>query len=551
MIKPLFILVSMLSMLFAETLSLTTVLPTKTRQFVVDPNTQIYVAINPKALKKSQTLSIDLPEDFSATFENSHFIYRKDGDFSWVGKPVNGAIDDQSLFTTKDGATYGVIVFNKNKYIMQKKSDGTYKIYKEKKVPKNCGNDLIKFPEREIQDPLPLKQNQNQNSTIFKSSSSLSPVPLRSNKLRTANSIINVMVLYTQAFADEFVGTLSAKIQLSIDYANTAMSNSGIALTYNLAHQELYENVHSNESVSIADALYHITGIVDGVIDISGNEVVRRLRAAYNIDETTLFRSNPPPLDPAGEVIGLGWVPSSSSRTTIQRTSYNVSEYSDETFAHESGHNFGCAHSRDIDNCSGALFDYACGFDNGDFGTVMSYNLNLVIPYFSNPNMIYESTAIGDTQTDCSRSIEETKQIMARNDDITEVNENDDTINSYAISGNINDPSIDDPSEDRDWYQIGLGGETNIQMSSIYSNIGFYVNLYDEDGFLIRSFITTDESVTLDNGIYNLVISNEDDTNGNYWFETKAYNVTLTSNYVGPTPPTQNPLVPLINYLLF
>ncbi len=550
MIKPLFLLLSMLSILFAETLSLTTILPTKTRQFATDPSSQINVAINPRALKKSQTLSIDLPDNLSATFKNSHFIYRKDGDFSWIGKPINGTVDDQSLFTTKDGATYGAIVFNANRYIMQKKSDGTYKIYKEEKALKSCGNDLIKFPEKKVYVPIPLKQNQ--NNAISKPSSIFNPKPLRSNKLRTANSIINVMVLYTQAFADEFAGTLSAKIQLSIDYANTAMRNSGIALTYNLAHQELYENVHSNETVNIVDALNHISGITDGtIVDISENEAIRRLRATYDIDKTTLFRSNPPPLDPGGEVIGLGWVPSSSSRTTMQRTSYNVSEHSDETFAHESGHNFGCAHSRDIDNCNGALFDYACGFNDDNFGTVMSYNLNLTIPYFSNPNILHENTAIGDIQTDCSRSIKNTKEIMAKNDDITEVNENDDAINGYVINGNINDPSINDPSKDRDLYQIGLGGKTNIQMSSSYSNIGFYVNLYDVDGFLIRSFITDNENITLDNGIYNLVVSNEDDTSGNYWLETKAYSVTLTSNYAKATPATQNQLVPLINYLLF
>ena len=549
MIKYLFLPIVMVSMLLAETPSLTTISTTKVRQLVADSSSQINVTINPKVLKKDQALSIDLPENLTVTFENSNFIYRKDGDFSWVGKPVNGAIDDLSLFTTKDGATYGMIIFNGNKYIMKKKSDGTYKIFKEKRVPIECGNDLIKFPERVIKNPIPIKQDT--NNRVFKPSSSLSPEPLRSSKLRISNSIINVMILYTQAYADENAGTLSAKIQLSIDYANTAMLNSDVALTYNLAHQVLYENIKSNESVNIIDALYHITGIVGGALDITENEAIRRLRATYNIDETALFRSNPPPLDPGGETVGIGWVPTSDSRTTMRRTSYNVSEYSDDVFAHESGHNFGCGHSRDVDNCDGALSSYACGFDNGNFGTIMSYNINLTIPYFSNPDKIYDSVTIGAVNTDCSRGIEDTKAIMAINDDITEVNEPGDSLSGYSIDGDINDPSLIEPSDDRDWYQVELGEETNIQMSSQYGNIAFYLNLYDEDGFLIRSFITADETVILDNGIYNLVISNKDDASNSSYSATKIYSVNLTSNYVEPTPPTQNSLVPIINYLLF
>ena len=236
----------------------------------------------------------------------------------------------------------------------------------------------------------------------------------------------------------------------------------------------------------------------------------------------------------------------------MKRASYNVSEYSDDVFAHESGHNFGCAHDRDTDGCDGALFSYSCGFRfSSTSGTIMSYS-STIIPYFSNPDLSpdeADGAVIGEIESDCSRTIEETKETMAINDNITEINEPGDEISNLSINGNIDDESID-PESDRDWYQVNLGGSTNIHMSSQYSNIAFQLNLYDGDGFLINSYSTDDTTITLDNGTYNLIIANEDDTDGSVWSSTKEYSITLTSNYI--EPPAKNlTITPVINYLLF
>ncbi len=547
--KYFFLLFLLLTTAFAEILSFTTKVATKSRLATPNLASQIHVTLNQKALKKDQLLSIDLPENLLATFENTNFIYRGDGDFSWAGKPNNGSVHDRSLFTTKNGSTYGIIIYNGNRYVLKSNSDGTYKIFKENKKPSVHKDDFLKLPPREILQPIPTKVKSTTSKPNLQNSI---PSIKRSPLLRTTNSIINVLILYTQAYADYYEDDLSAQIQYSIDYANIAMSNSNIALTYNLAHQALYENSQSNETIEINDALLHISGkyVEDGYLysDISINEDIRKLRAIHNIDITSFFRLNTS-LDAGGEVIGLGWMPNELTRSDMRQTSYNVSEYSDDVFAHESGHNFGCAHDRDTDGCSGALFSYSCGFRfSSTSGTIMSYSNN-IIQFFSNPDLYPDEAngaAIGEAESDCSRTIEETKATMAINNDITEANEDGDTISNLTINGNIN------PENDRDWYQVNLGGATTIHMSSQYSNIAFQLNLYDNDGFLIDSYVTDDTTITLENGTYNLIIANEDDVDGSIWYETKDYSVTLTSNYVEPlTPPAQNSLVPIITYLLF
>jgi len=534
MLRYLFILLLPFSLLYSNIISFTEVAPAKTRLSAHNTENQISVKINPRALKRNQSISVNLPQNITVFFENSHFIYRKDGDFSWAGKPSNGSIQDSALFTTKDGYTYGVIFYNNNRYILKSNPDGSYNIFKESLKERSLENDSIQLPpNKPISHPLKSKSQESktthQNSAIQRASQ------------RAVNDTVNVMILYTQAYADNYGNGLSANIQNSIDYGNVAMSNGGITLTYNLAYQQLYETAETNESVSMVDALARISGKYESggyyYSDISINSDIRRLRADHDIDLTSLFR-----LNTVGGYVGLGWLPNSDTRPSIRSASYNVSEYSEETFAHESGHNFGCGHSRDVqpNGCSGALFDYACGYDTGTFGTIMSYNNN-TIQYFSNPDLYPDATGgavIGEALSDCSRVIEETKGTMAINNDISEINESGDTLNGYSVSGNISS------QDDRDGYKIGLGGETVFTLSG-----GYYLNLYDDKGFLIQSFATS-TTETLDNGIYNIIIGNDNDYGSDHYIGTGGYSLTMTSNYVEP-PVNNTTIIPIINYLLF
>jgi hypothetical protein len=512
----------------AQAVSLTTPVVSKNRLFHLHPNEQLQVMLHPDTLKKNKIISIDLPQNIRATFENTKLFFRSENNFSWFGKPTNGATDDFSLFTTKNGATYGIIVLENIKYVLQINPDGSYTIFKQDRKKINF-NDFLKLPPKKANAHHPQKiiTKDSLNETVQNSIQ-------MSSRLRAAKSTIDVLVLYTQAYANHYGSSLDATIQLSIDYANTALGNSDVLLNYRLAHQHLFENINSNESVAISDALKRISAIDPSTgesLSIDSNADVREIRAQYSADLTALFR-----LNTTGGTVGLGWVASSNTKSDMRHSSFNVSEFSDETFAHESGHNLGCGHSRDIDNCGGALFNYACGFDNGSFGTVMSYNSTL-IPYFSTPNKTHNGTTIGAADTDCSRAFNNTRVSLASASDISEPNESSDNYNNGSINGNI------DTQNDRDLYQVNLGGETTFSHSG-----GYYINLYNENGFLLNSFSSKSIQI-LKNGLYNIIISNSNDSGDNYYVGTGSYTTNIITNYVVP-PVTKNNITPIIMYLL-
>jgi hypothetical protein len=77
---------------------------------------------------------------------------------------------------------------------------------------------------------------------------------------------------------------------------------------------------------------------------------------------------------------------------------------SDFMYAHEIGHNLGCAHDRD--NGSTARFTYSYGLQapSGAFRTVMAYATGFCYPctrvaHFSNPNVTYGGEATGVSQS--------------------------------------------------------------------------------------------------------------------------------------------------------
>ncbi|MBL8747112.1 MAG: hypothetical protein JNK58_12250, partial [Phycisphaerae bacterium] len=64
-------------------------------------------------------------------------------------------------------------------------------------------------------------------------------------------------------------------------------------------------------------------------------------------------------------------------------------------YAHELGHNMGCAHDRN--NAGGASHPFAYGYrtPGNSYRTVMAYSPGVWSPYFSNPNVIFQGFAMG------------------------------------------------------------------------------------------------------------------------------------------------------------
>lgn len=517
----------------------------------------IRVLIDTTALKQNAPITLHLPNGTQVDFNNNRFVRRAAGDYTWIGDALNGARGDLALISTKNAATYGIIIYQGKRYILQKQGDA-YVIRFEPEAERS-GIDYLT-------PPVPHDASDHTTSDAPLHLDALPDLTAPRNTIQDANAtMVNVMVLYTQKYADFYGAGLDATIQAIIDYANVALANSNTNLQYTLGYQGLYENGDTNESADINSALNYLTT----------DDSVKSLRGEQGGDMVSLFRMNTD-----GGIVGLGWVSGTTSRPFMRAYSFNIAEYSELTFAHEAGHNLGCGHDH-YTGCSGMHTD-SCGHIDPAFGTIMSYatsytdiNGSIVdrnvsdpgqdpipyIQYFSNPDVSYNAVPTGisegeDNASDCADTIIESKDFMALNNTAEEANEANDTLTGnsaegYHITGELPTNGIFD--SDSDSYLVTLGGETNLTLAA---NEPFFVNVYKNGSYVLGSF-KQNKSLNLENGEYLLVISALNDYKiAHLGFEvvsnlgvTRQYDINITTQYTPPSS-TWSFLPAVIDYLL-
>lgn len=527
----------------------------------------IRVLIDTTALQQDAPITLHLPGGIQADFHNDRFMQRAAGDYTWIGNALNGTRGDMALISTKNGATYGIVTFQGKRYVLQLQGDAYVIRFEPDAKPESIDY---------LTPPVPHDASDHTASNPPLHLNALPDHTEPRSTIQDANTTtVNVMVLYTQQYADFYGAGLDATIQATIDYANTALANSKTGLYYVLGHQALYENGDTNESVSIYDALNFLTT----------DDSVKALRGEHQGDLVSLFR-----LNTTGGTVGLAWVAGVTSRPFMRAYSFSISEYSALTFAHEAGHNLGCGHDHhtakqqnpkyETRKCSG-MFEYSCGELNVHFGTIMSYassytesngsiidrnisdpNQNPIpyIQYFSNPDVLYNTTPTGIAEgevnaSDCADTIIVSKDFIALNNTAEEANEANDTLtgnsaDGYHIAGELPTNGLFD--SDSDSYFVNLGGETHLTLSA---NEPFFVNVYQNGSHVLSSFMQN-QSLNLENGAYLLVISVLNDYQiAHLGFEaanttiTRQYEVNITTEYTPPAS-TWSFLPPVINYLL-
>lgn len=211
---------------------------------------------------------------------------------------------------------------------------------------------------------------------------------------------VRVLVAYDQ-FVEGSVGSINAYIAAMVESANLSYINSEVdPLHLDLVGVVEIQTPTTNDERVI---LRQLTNRYDGVAD-----ELHEYRNAYAADLVTQL------VDLSG-FCGLGWLSPGS-----QGFGFSVCDIdcalSNLTFAHELGHNMGCAH--DPDNASVSYVDYGFGhrWNGNQWRSVMAYSPGSRVPHFSNPSVFYDGGATGIAdQRDNARVLNLTDDFVANN----------------------------------------------------------------------------------------------------------------------------------------
>lgn len=200
---------------------------------------------------------------------------------------------------------------------------------------------------------------------------------------------IDVMVLYTpQARAGAgSQASIEATINLAVLEANQTYVNSLAGLTLNLVHKA---EIAYTETNNFSTDLTRLQNPADGFMD-----TVHALRDTYKADMVSLIVN-------ASSSCGIGYVMTNIS-SSFQGYAFSLVSRTCATgyysFAHELGHNLGCAHDRQTGGTGAFTYSYGYRNPSSTWRTVMAYAPGARIPYFSNPLVSYQSEPTGVAST--------------------------------------------------------------------------------------------------------------------------------------------------------
>jgi hypothetical protein len=228
-----------------------------------------------------------------------------------------------------------------------------------------------------------------------------------------AGYVHDLLVTYTPAARRRYgQATLESMIQNAVQAANQAYRNSGIAISLSLVGMK---EVSYEEAGNMKSTLRDLQGRNDGKLDD-----VHVLRNRLGADIVTLLAED-------SDSCGIAWSMRGESAAGSS-TAFNVVNagcLSNQSLAHEIGHNQGNMHDRDSTTNTGAFaYSYGyrnCAADGSGFRDVMSYACKGAarVARFSSPALSYHGTPMGvayetdpDNSADNVRSMNNTADIV-------------------------------------------------------------------------------------------------------------------------------------------
>lgn len=242
--------------------------------------------------------------------------------------------------------------------------------------------------------------------------------------LNDENVFIDLLILYTtkaKEWMDDFGGGADLFIAEALNQAQLALDNSEVYITFRLAHAA--ETMFDEASVTngTSEILVKLRQHGDGIMDEA-----HTLRDSSNADLVSLIAH----IDDFGGLANLltgyqGLPEVAFSVVRVQQMDFTP------VFAHELGHILGNAHSRnqigEPADEFGGLSNYSTGWrwtgnDDEGYATVMTYpDGDQNVPYFSNPNVLYEGVPTGSysgdfAPADNALSMNEIRAVVANYD---------------------------------------------------------------------------------------------------------------------------------------
>ena len=268
-----------------------------------------------------------------------------------------------------------------------------------------------------------------------------------------SGAVIDVMVVYTAAAAAS-VANIQNEIELAVAETNQSYENSGIVQRINLVHTAQVNYPSDPATLNFETALLELTYSQHPTYDPNGYmDEVHTLRDQYKADLVVLLVEN-------NSYCGIAWrmdeigsffeVAGFSVVSTDCATGY----YS---FGHEMGHAMAAKHDCYVDTNT-YPYEYAHGYVNppDQWRTVMAYNNQCSdsgfycyrLPYWSNPNVLFNGdpmgTTTGDCQADNHRVLNNTAMIVAnfRQKDVIPLNLDIDFMSIRNFDGQSRDKII-------------------------------------------------------------------------------------------------------------
>ena len=373
------------------------------RLFVYSPSIQLEVAadrpevVTANAIHLRTGLLVAAAQSESGRFEiqlpngESHELVYKDsyhgltGSWVWIADIV-GSEFGYALFAVKGSSAVGVIDFIGEMYSVEPVR-----------------------PEEGVHSLLSIDQMKQGVCGVDESHHVVSPV---SSDLSLGASsgpmVADVLVAYLPAVSNNYGGQdgAVALAESAVAASNLAYASSEIPVELRLvAAQETLQGGDGDQG----GMLSRLRSLSDGWYD-----EITALREQVGADFVALLVNS-------GSNCGVGYLMSNPS-PSFDSYAFSVTKAScavgNRTFAHELGHNMGCAHDRANAGASAYSFSYGYRTPGDAYRTVMAYAPGNRIGYFSNPDVIFAGFPLGvaapaSNSADNSQSIELTAPVFS------------------------------------------------------------------------------------------------------------------------------------------